>query len=182
MQGASSTTERAKLAADIAELLSSSGLKVAVAESLTGGMVSSALAEAPGSSAWFCGALVAYTSEVKHMLLNVPSGPVVTADAAAVMANEVRRLLGADVSVSLTGAAGPDSQDGQPPGTVFFGLSDSRHTHAEYRFFSGNDPGEVCTQTTAEALRLLLDFLSRSAPGAGRRPETDTSSPQIPGR
>lgn len=109
MQRVSSTTERAQLAADIADFLGSSGLTVAVAESSTGGMVPSALAEAPGSSAWFCGPLVAYIDKVKHELLHVPPGPVVTADAAAVMANEVRRLLGADVSVSLTGAAGPDS-------------------------------------------------------------------------
>ena len=162
MEGVSSMSERAMLAADIAELLGSSGLKVAVAESLTGGMVSSALAEAPRSSAWFCGALVAYTSEVKHKLLNVPYGPVVTANAAAVMAREVRRLLGADVSVALTGAAGPDGQDGQPPGTVFIGLSDGRHTHVEHRYFDGDDPGDVCIQTTTEALRLLLDYLSRS--------------------
>jgi PncC family amidohydrolase len=88
-----------------------------------GGMVSSALAEAPGSGEWFCGALVAFTSELKHELLHVPAGPVVTANAAAVMAGEVRRLLGADVAVSLTGAAGPDGQDGQPPGRLFLGLS-----------------------------------------------------------
>jgi nicotinamide-nucleotide amidase len=173
----SSTTERAQLAADIADFLGSSGLTVAVAESLTGGMVSSALAEAPGSSAWFCGALVAYTNKVKHELLHVPPGPVVTADAAAVMANEVRRLLGADVSVSLTGAAGPDSQDGQPPGTVFVGLSDGRHTHVEHRHFGGEDPSEVCTRTTAEALRLLLDYLSGSGPRPGQRVEPGTASP-----
>lgn len=167
MSSTTETTERAKLAADIAEFLGSSGVTVAVAESLTGGMVSSALAEAPGASAWFRGALVAYASEVKHELLNVPPGPVVTADAAAIMANEVRRLLGADVSVALTGAGGPHSQDGQPPGTVFLGLSDGIHTHVEHRYFGGTDPGDVCSQTTVEALRLLLGYLSRSRSGPG---------------
>lgn len=163
MAAVSSTSDRAVLAADIAEFLGSSGLTVAVAESLTGGMLSSALAEAPRASVWFRGALVAYASEVKHELLSVPDGPVVTANAAAVMANEVRRLLGADVSVALTGAAGPDGQDGQPPGTVFIGLSDGQHPHVEHRYFDGDDPGEVCIQTTTEALRLLLGYLSRSA-------------------
>lgn len=133
-----------------------------MAESLTGGMLASALAEAPRASEWFRGALVAYASEVKHELLNVPHGPVVTANAAAVMAKEVRRLLGADVSVALTGAAGPDGQDGQPPGTVFIGLSEGHHTHVEHRCFDGDDPRDVCIQTTNAALRLLLGYLSRS--------------------
>ncbi|MFY9805721.1 MAG: CinA family protein, partial [Pseudonocardiaceae bacterium] len=83
--------QRAELAETIAELLDSAGLKVAVAESLTGGLVANALAEAPGSSRWFRGALVAYASEVKHELLNVPPGPVVTGPAAAAMADGVRR-------------------------------------------------------------------------------------------
>jgi nicotinamide-nucleotide amidase len=89
-----SHAERSKLAVRIAELVDSAGLSVAVAESLTGGMVASALAEAPGSSTWFRGAVVAYASEVKHQLqlLNMPPGPVVSAEAAATMADGVRQL------------------------------------------------------------------------------------------
>jgi nicotinamide-nucleotide amidase len=85
---------------------------------------------------------------------------VVTADAAAMMADGVRRLLGADLAVALTGAGGPHGQDGQPPGTVFLGLSDSRQTQVEHRYFASADPDEVCAQTTAEALRLLLRHLA----------------------
>ncbi|MGH3916938.1 MAG: CinA family protein, partial [Pseudonocardiaceae bacterium] len=59
--GAGEYTERVQVAAQIAELLNSTGINVAVAESLTGGMVSSALAEAPGASSWFRGAVVAYS-------------------------------------------------------------------------------------------------------------------------
>lgn len=153
--------EQARLAQGIAEVLDSGHQNIAVAESLTGGMVASALAAAPSSSRWFRGGVVAYASEVKHELLNVPPGPVVSAQAARAMAEEVRRLLKADVGLALTGAAGPDGQDGQPPGTVFFGLSDDTGTHVEHRYFDRNDPAEVCAEAVAEALRLLCAHLCK---------------------
>ncbi|HVE95863.1 MAG TPA: CinA family protein [Pseudonocardiaceae bacterium] len=65
--------ERSRLATSIAELVDAAGLDVVVTESLTGGMLASALAEAPGSSRWFRGAIVAYASEVKHELLATTS-------------------------------------------------------------------------------------------------------------
>ena len=167
--GNAGDAQRSKLAEGIAELVDSAGVNVAVAESLTGGMVASALAEAPGSSTWFRGAVVAYASEVKHQLLDVPPGPVVSAEAAAAMADGVRRLLGADIAVGLTGAGGPGGQDGQPPGTVFLALSDGLHTQVEHRFFDGDDPAEVCERTAAEALQMLLKYLSRP-PGDHLRP------------
>jgi nicotinamide-nucleotide amidase len=153
---------RSRLAEGIAELVDSAELNVAVAESLTGGMVASALAEAPGSSTWFRGAVVAYASEVKHQLLDVPAGPVVSAEAAASMADGVRQLLGADIAVASTGAGGPGGQDGQPPGTVFLALSDGLHTQVEHHFFDDDDPAEVCDRTAAEALQMLLKYLSRA--------------------
>lgn len=153
--------QRSELATSIAELADSAGLNIAVAESLTGGMVASALAEAPGSSTWFRGAVVAYASEVKHELLNVPPGPVVSAAAAAVMAGSIRGLLRADIAIALTGAGGPSGQDGQPPGTVFLALSDGLHTEVEQCYFDDDEPAEVCARTAAEALRLLLKYLSR---------------------
>jgi nicotinamide-nucleotide amidase len=159
--------EQARLAEMIAELLDSDHRDVAVAESLTGGMVASALAAAPQSSRWFRGGVVAYASDVKHELLNVPPGPVVSAQAVRAMADGVRQLLKADVAVALTGAAGPDGQDDQPPGTVFFGLSDETGTHVEHRYFDRKDPAEVCAEATAGALRLLYTHLrdnTKSAP------------------
>ncbi len=156
--GSDGHAERSELAASIAELVDSAGLTVAVAESLTGGMVASALAAAPGSSTWFRGAVVAYATEVKHRLLGVPPGPVVSAEAAASMADGVRRLLEADIAVALTGAGGPG---GQPPGTVFLALSDGSHTQVEQHFFDDDDPAEVCARTATEALQLLLKHLSR---------------------
>jgi nicotinamide-nucleotide amidase len=161
--------ERTRLAEKLAELLDSAGVHVAVAESLTGGMVASALAKAPGSSTWFRGGVVAYSSDVKHELLNVPPGPVVSPQAAAAMADGARRLLGADVAVALTGAGGPERQDGQPPGTVFFAVSNGVETEVEHRHFNRDDPAAVCVEATAEALRLLhkqlaLTTISRTPP------------------
>jgi nicotinamide-nucleotide amidase len=96
---------------------------LAVAESITGGLIASRLVNVPGASAWFRGGVVSYASDVKYDVLNVPRGPVVSADAAIAMAKGVRELLGADVGLSITGVAGPDEQDGQKPGTVFVGIA-----------------------------------------------------------
>ncbi len=104
-------------------MLEARGLTLATAESLTGGMVSSRLVGVPGASRWFRGSLVAYDSSVKYGLLGLEEGPVVTAEAAMSMAAAVKRLLGADVGLALTGVAGPDPQEGQPPGTVMVGLA-----------------------------------------------------------
>ena len=103
-------------------LLRELGLTLAVAESLTGGLVGSRLTVPPGASDVFRGGLVSYASDVKFDLLGVPEGPVVSEGAAAAMATGIRKLLGADVGLSVTGVAGPGELDGQPPGTVIFGL------------------------------------------------------------
>lgn len=158
------------LAERIAELLDSAGLHVAVAESLTGGMVASALAKASGSSTWFRGGVVAYASDVKHQLLNVPPGPVVSPRAAAAMADGVRGLLKADVAVALTGAGGPDGQDGQPPGTVFLALSDGVETKVEHCHFAPEDPAKVCAEAVVETLRLLHTHLCHSRSGSLHHP------------
>ncbi len=99
------------------------GLRLAVAESLTGGMVGARLTSVPGASDWFAGGVVAYGSDVKRSLLGVGPGPVVSEQAAKQMALGVAHLLGADVGLSLTGVAGPGTQDDQPAGTVFVGLA-----------------------------------------------------------
>jgi competence/damage-inducible protein CinA-like protein len=103
----------------VAKLLAARGLTLAVAESLTGGLVASRLVDVPKASDWFRGGVVSYATDVKFSVLGVPEGPVVTAEAAAAMATGVRRLLGADIGLGVTGVAGPDPMEGQPPGTVF---------------------------------------------------------------
>jgi nicotinamide-nucleotide amidase len=107
----------------VAAQLIERGLTLAVAESVTGGLIASRLVGVAGASHWFRGGVVSYASEVKFDLLKVPVGPVVSVDAAEAMATGVRDLLKADVGLSVTGVAGPEEQDGQPAGTVFVGLS-----------------------------------------------------------
>jgi nicotinamide-nucleotide amidase len=152
-------------AAQVSERARSSGRTVAVAESLTGGMIATALAKAEAASDWFRGSLVAYSSEVKHALLDVPDGPVVSAEAARAMARGVRSLLQADVAVAVTGAGGPDPQDGRPPGTVFLAVDDVTGTSVVHRDLDG-DPAEVCAAATGTALALLAARLGAPAPAS----------------
>lgn len=107
----------------VGHLLVERGLTVGVAESLTGGLVGSRLAEVEGASAWFRGSVVAYHRRVKFDVLGVPEGPVVSAAAAEAMAQSAARVLGADVGLAVTGVAGPETQDGQPVGTVFHAVA-----------------------------------------------------------
>ncbi len=105
-------------------LLRERGLTLGLAESVTGGMVAGRLTGVPGASEVLRGAVVCYASEVKFDLLGVPQGPVVNEAAAAAMATGVRRVLGADVGLALTGVAGPTEQDGMPVGTLCVGVDD----------------------------------------------------------
>ena len=107
----------------VSDLLREKGWTLGLAESLTGGLVGSRISEAPGSSEIFKGSIVSYASEVKRSVLGVTAEHVVSAECAMQMAEGARRVLGADVGLAVTGVAGPTEQDGQPVGTVFFGLA-----------------------------------------------------------
>ena len=107
----------------IAALLLERGMTLGLAESLTGGLIASRLVAVEGASSWFRGAIVSYATQVKHDLLGVPAGPVVSAAAAVAMAEGAARQLGSDVGLSVTGVAGPTTQDDQPAGTVFVGMA-----------------------------------------------------------
>jgi nicotinamide-nucleotide amidase len=134
-------------------------LTLAVAESLTGGLVASRLVEIPGSSTWFRGAVVAYDSEVKFDLLEVPRGPVVSKEAAEAMADGVRRRLGADVGISTTGVAGPAEQEGKPPGTVWIGVAIGDEVDAVKLQLPGDR-----TRVRQMTVISLLDRLRRKLP------------------
>jgi nicotinamide-nucleotide amidase len=107
----------------VAALLVERGLSLGVAESLTGGLIASRLVGVPGASQWFRGGVVAYDSAVKHRVLEVPEGPVVTEAAAVAMARGAQRVLGAEVGLGITGVAGPDLQEDVAPGTVCAALA-----------------------------------------------------------
>jgi nicotinamide-nucleotide amidase len=107
----------------VLQLLRERGLSLGLAESVTGGLVSGRITNVPGASEVFRGGIVSYASEVKFDLLGVPEGPVVSEAAAAAMAVGAQRVLGADVTLALTGVAGPDEQDGMPVGTLCVGIA-----------------------------------------------------------
>jgi len=105
-------------------LLEERGWSLGVAESMTGGLVASRVVDVPGSSGWFRGGVVSYDSEVKYDVLGVPDGcPVISERCAKAMAEGVAKVVGADVGLSVTGVAGPATQEDQPVGTVWFGLA-----------------------------------------------------------
>ena len=139
------------------------GKTLSTAESCTGGLIGAALTAVPGASAVYKGGIISYWSEVKESLLHVPKaylemlGPV-SAEVAVAMASGVREQLHTDVSVSVTGLAGPDGDSfGHPVGTVFIGFSDGTQSFAREYHFSG-DRNSVREQAAAEALRLILEI------------------------
>jgi nicotinamide-nucleotide amidase len=144
----------------VAGRLEGRGLSFAVAESLTGGLIASRLVNVPGASSWFKGGVVAYDSQVKFDVLGVPVGPVVTAAAAAAMAEGVRKVVGAQVGLGITGVAGPDDQEGVAPGTVFVGLAlpDGRTESRELRLPGDRDRVRQYAAISAlDLLRRALD-------------------------
>ena len=104
----------------VLDQLKAQSLTFATAESITGGMIGSRLTEVPGSSDSYIGSIVAYDADVKRSLLNVPKDiSVVSQEAVETMALGVCAVMGADVSVAGSGAAGPYPHEGQEPGTVW---------------------------------------------------------------
>src|SRR3954454_24545155 len=135
----------------IAERVRSLGLKIAAAESLTGGAVSSALAAGPEAANWYAGALVAYSPEVKYDVLGVTPGPLICERCALEMADGATRVLAADVAVSTTGVGGPESEEGHPPGTVFVGITMRGDSQAHKLQIDG-DPAEIVETSTEQTL------------------------------
>jgi nicotinamide-nucleotide amidase len=107
----------------VLQMLRERGLTLGLAESVTGGLVSGRLTNIAGASDVLRGGVVSYASEVKFDVLGVSNGPVVSPEAAIEMAVGARRVLGADVGLSLTGVAGPAEQEGQRPGTLCIGVA-----------------------------------------------------------
>ncbi len=107
----------------VLQMLRDKKLTLGVAESVTGGLVAGRLTAIAGASDVFRGAIVSYDSAVKFDLLNVTRGPVVSESAAKEMAVAVRKSLGSDIGLALTGVAGPTEQDGVKVGTLCVGLA-----------------------------------------------------------
>ncbi|MCI8425224.1 MAG: CDP-diacylglycerol--glycerol-3-phosphate 3-phosphatidyltransferase [Adlercreutzia sp.] len=161
-------------ARSVVEKAGASGLALATAESLTGGLICAMLTSVPGSSASVRGGIVSYASEVKEEVLGV-SGDVLSRQGAVdelvalQMARGALRELAADVAVSVTGIAGPGgAEPGKPVGTVWVGCATAKGTEAACHHFEGGREA-VRLQTVAAALAALEAAVGRIAEeGTGR--------------
>jgi nicotinamide-nucleotide amidase len=136
---------------------------IAVAESLTGGLLGATITAVPGASVVFRGGVIAYATDLKAALLGVPAELLaargaVDPDVAAAMAAGVQQRLGADIGVSTTGVAGPDPADGKPPGTVHIAVRAGGSTVVETLALAGSR-SDIRRHTVARCLRLVWSVL-----------------------
>lgn len=139
------------------------GKTLVTAESCTGGGIGAALTAVPGSSSVYKGGVISYTNWVKHNILGVDEQLLnrygaVSIPVAEAMASGVRRLLQADVAVSVTGLAGPGGDEfGHPVGMVCIGYdSVSSHVARCYQFDGSRE--EIRSQTIEAALQMILEY------------------------
>lgn len=154
--------------AELISVLTERGLTIAVAESLTGGMLTAALVRVPGASAVVRGGIIAYHTALKHSLLGVDAallterGPVHPQVAQQMAAGVRERLsidgLPADIGIATTGVAGPDQQGGMPVGTVFLGLSFGEGAESQGLRLDGAR-NEVRAAAVDRAVEWLLEVL-----------------------
>ncbi|WP_330460184.1 CinA family protein [Streptomyces sp. NBC_00820] len=172
-------------AAELVRLLTVNGETLAVAESLTGGLVAAEITAVPGASKVFRGSVTAYATELKHRLLGVDAlllaeRGAVDAQVAVQMAAGVRKALGADWGIATTGVAGPDPQDGQPVGTVFVAV-DGPLTDGSVSAGGGKvealrlngDRAEIRMESVRSVLALLLKVLTGEQTGNERTQDTE---------
>lgn len=146
-------------AARIADVAARRGIRIATAESFTGGLLAAELSRASAMDAWYRGGLVACAPEVKRQVLYVRAGPIVSERAVIDMADGVALLLGATTSVAVSGVAGPNPDEDHQPGTVWIGVRHGPSTVAELRHLTGT-PDDICAATCSGALDLLLRRLT----------------------
>lgn len=156
------------------QFLAGLGWTVAVAESLTGGLLAAGFVAVPGASSAFAGGVVAYATESKSQVLGVDPGLLaargpVDPQVAEQMARGVRGLFGADVGISTTGVAGPTGQDGKPPGHVYVAVVTPRCAEVRRLQLTG-DRTAVRHATVETALRLALSTVAGESRGSGTIP------------
>jgi len=140
------------------DALRKNGQSVSVAESLTGGLLASALVDIPGASEVFCGGVVAYTIAAKREVLGVSDEAlahgVVSQEVAIAMAEGALALFGSDYAISTTGVAGPGAQEGLEPGTIWVGYASKDFGGAELIKLSGDR-----NQVRAAAVNAVLEVI-----------------------
>jgi nicotinamide-nucleotide amidase len=150
-----------ELASTVQTELARRGLTLAVAESLTGGLLSATIVDVPGASRVYRGGLIVYATQLKAELAGVPAGLLsergpVDADVAAALAEGARGRCHADWGLSTTGVAGPDPQDGHPVGTVWIAAAGASGVVVRGLTLAG-DRAAIRSETVRSALALLVD-------------------------
>lgn len=148
------------------ELLRESGLTIASAESLTGGLFTSTLVSVPGSSAYVKGANVVYQREAKEQQLQIPAAlleqyGMVSAECAAEMAQQVRKSYHSDLGIAFTGVAGPDAMEGKEVGTVYVALADAHEVDVVELHLARNRNGNR-EFTVQHGLNILRKYLVKN--------------------
>jgi nicotinamide-nucleotide amidase len=157
-----------KLEVIVGQLLAERKLKLSVAESCTGGLLGHRITNVPGSSDYFEGGVVAYSYDAKERLLGVHHDTLyehgaVSAETAIEMARGVRRALGTDIGMAITGIAGPGGGlPGKPVGLVYIALSARGDERVEHYVWDSDREGNKLSSTEA-ALEMLRQFLERPA-------------------
>lgn len=165
--------DQESLSGVVGSLLRAGGLTIALAESCTGGLLSKLLTDTPGSSAYFMGGLVSYADRVKRSILGVPARALrahgaVSRQTALSMAQQARRLFGADIAVAVTGVAGPAGGSAlKPVGTVWIAIADRKSSDCRSYRFAG-DREDVRARAAHQALDLVR--LRLSGPSSSRGP------------
>jgi nicotinamide-nucleotide amidase len=152
------------LAQLVGRLLHTQHLMLATAESCTGGLIGSKITAVPGSSAWFAGGVIAYSNQLKERLLNVDAELLsqhgaVSSSVAKAMASGLAERTGADISLAVTGIAGPDGGTlEQPVGTVYIGLFDKGTASSARHRFTGSrqEIQEMAAAMALDAVRRVL--------------------------
>lgn len=142
-------------------------MTIALAESCTGGLVSSLLTDIPGSSEYVKGSVVSYTNEVKHQIIHVNQSILdkkgaVSEETAKEMAQGVRQLIGADMGVSITGLAGPGGGTRKKPvGLVYIAVADEQGVVCRQYHFSGAR-SQIKFRAATAALGFAFDRLKET--------------------
>ena len=152
-----------ELASSLIKKLQENNLTIAVAESLTGGLVAASLTEIPGASKVFKGSITAYADEIKQNILEVNEETIlkftsISEQVALEMAINVRTIMKSDIGISTTGVAGPEKSAGFAPGLVFVAISIGDHNMCQKLEITG-DRSKIRNQTVQEILQLTLSRL-----------------------
>ncbi len=157
---------RSSLKESFVRLLSSQGMKVTTAESLTGGLLAGAITSVPGASSCFEGGFVTYSNGAKRRMLSVKKETLKKEGAVSIrtareMAIGAANATGADVGIAVTGNAGPDAMEGKEVGLVYIGVFVDGQTMVETCHFHG-DRQQIRMQTVHRALALAMQKVKES--------------------